>query len=142
MIAIGASLLGAKKIYGVDIDEDALETARRNIERMNLENIILLKEDVSAFSSNVDTVLMNPPFGCQVRNADRPFLEKACEIGNVVYLIHLTDVRKFIEEFVEREGFKVRILSTLPFEIPGQFFFHKKRLERIEVDLYRIYDRN
>ena len=35
-----------------------------------------------------DTVLQNPPFGVQTREADRAFLVKALEVSNSVYSLH------------------------------------------------------
>jgi len=81
---------------------------------------------------------MNPPFGSQRKHADRPFLLKAFEVADVVYSIHLAkpEVRNFIEKFSGEMGFRAVRLKTVPFEIPAQFYFHRKRLERIPVDLY------
>ena len=140
VLAIGASLLGADIVYGIDRDDEALEIAQRNIKNLNLENITLIHGDVSFFSHKVDTVIMNPPFGCQNRNADRPFLEKACESEGVIYSIHpnLEEVRGFVEMFLKEKGFGFYLLKTMSFEIPHQFYFHKKKLGRIEVCIYRF----
>ena len=137
VLAIGAKLLGARKVYAVEVDERALEVARRNAERAGVE-VEFVNADVSEFSERVDTVVMNPPFGSQRRHADRPFLLKAFEVADVVYSIHLAkpEVRRFIEAFAAEMGFRAERLSTVPFEIPAQFHFHRKRLERIPVDLY------
>lgn len=56
---------------GIDIDEDALEICRRNIEEFEMENISVEQHDVQSLApdvverlkGNVDTVIMNPPFG-------------------------------------------------------------------------------
>ncbi|MCD6468036.1 MAG: 50S ribosomal protein L11 methyltransferase [Thermoplasmata archaeon] len=140
VLAIGAMLLGAKKVYALDCDVDALRVAERNAVNLEVNNIVFVQKDVSFFDQKVDTVVMNPPFGCQNKNADRPFLEKACEKADVVYSVHLAqdEVRGFIKRFVEKLGFKVEVFETVSFEIPRQFFFHEKRLERVVVDLYRF----
>ena len=137
VLAVGAKLLGAKRVYGVEVDEKSLEIARRNAERMGVE-VEFVHADVSEFSERVDTVIMNPPFGSQRKHADRPFLLKAFEIADVVYSIHLAkpEVRNFLEKFSSDLGFNVLRLGTVAFQIPAQFHFHRKRLERIPVDLY------
>ncbi|AHL23619.1 METTL5 family protein [Thermococcus nautili] len=137
VLAIGAKLLGAEKVYAVEVDEKALEVARRNAERAGVE-VEFINADVSEFGEKVDTVVMNPPFGSQRKGADRPFLLKAFEVADRVYSIHLAkpEVRNFIEKFSADSGFTSIRLATVPFEIPAQFFFHRKRLERILVDLY------
>ncbi|MCD6523547.1 MAG: 50S ribosomal protein L11 methyltransferase [Thermococcus sp.] len=141
VLSIGAVLLGAEKVYAIELDAKALDVARRNAYSLGVEEKIeFINADVSEFSLGVDTVIMNPPFGSQVKHADRPFLMKAFEIADVVYSIHLakTEVRNFIEKFSLDSGFEAIRLRTSPFEIPAQFHFHRKRLERILVDLYRF----
>ena len=140
VLSVGACLLGARKVYAVEVDEKALRTARENALSLDVDCIEFINSDVSEFSGRTDTVIMNPPFGSQVKHADRPFLLKAFEVSNVIYSIHLAkpEVRRFIESFAGRHGFTVTHRITVPFEIPAQFFFHRKRLERIEVDVYRF----
>ncbi|WP_297466706.1 METTL5 family protein [Thermococcus sp.] len=137
VLSIGAKLLGARKVYAVESDKEALEVARKNAEALGLE-VEFINANVSEFNESVDTVVMNPPFGSQRRHADRPFLMKAFEVADVVYSIHLAkpEVRRFIEKFSGDFGFRATRLRTVPFEIPAQFHFHRKRLERISVDLY------
>jgi len=141
ILSVGACLLGAKKVYAVEIDEKALMIAKENAKNLNLEGCVeLILSDVRFFDKKIDTVVMNPPFGSQNPKADRPFLMKAFEISDVIYSIHLAkeEVRRFIGAFVNDNGFKITHRLTLDFEIPAQFFFHKKRLERIKVDIYRF----
>ncbi|MCO6041834.1 METTL5 family protein [Thermococcus alcaliphilus] len=140
VLSIGASLMGAKKVYAVEKDKKALKIAMKNARALNINNIEFVEASVEDFNVKVDTVIMNPPFGSQNPKADRPFLLKAFEISDVVYSIHLSkeEVRKFIGAFVKDNGFKITHRLTLTFEIPAQFFFHRKRLERILVDIYRF----
>lgn len=53
---------------GFDIDDDALETFRRNAEEFEIANVDLVQCDLcslqpEAYSKKFDTVIMNPPFG-------------------------------------------------------------------------------
>lgn len=141
VLSVGACLLGAEKVYAVEIDENALKIAWENVRALGVETCVeLILSDVSFFDKRVDTVIMNPPFGSQNPKADRPFLLKAFEISKVIYSIHLAkpEVRKFIEAFVRDNGFIITHRLTIDFEIPAQFFFHRKKLERIKVDIYRF----
>ncbi|ACJ17426.1 Hypothetical DNA methylase [Thermococcus onnurineus NA1] len=141
VLSAGACLMGAERVYAVEIDEEALRVARENIESLGIEDCVeFVNSDVLDFSARVDTVIMNPPFGSQVKHADRPFLMRAFGISDVVYSIHLAkpEVRRFIETFVRDAGFSITHRITLTFEIPAQFFFHRKKLERILVDIYRF----
>ncbi|WP_297506192.1 METTL5 family protein [Thermococcus sp.] len=141
VLSIGACLLGAKKVYAVEKDGNAVRVLRRNLERTGTSECVEVFEgDVSEFSAKVDTVIMNPPFGSQIKHADRPFLKKAFEISFSVYSIHLAkpEVRRFIERFTYEYGFRITHRLTVFLEIPAQFHFHRKRLERIPVDIYRF----
>ncbi|WP_258083172.1 METTL5 family protein [Thermococcus thermotolerans] len=141
VLSAGACLLGAEKVYAVEVDDDAVEVLLGNLESLDLLDCVdVVHGDVSDFSEKVDTVVMNPPFGSQNPHADRPFLMKAFEVSDVVYSVHLAkpEVRRFIEAFVKDFNFSITHRVTLSFEIPAQFFFHRKRLERISVDVYRF----
>ena len=141
VLSVGAALLGAGKVYAVEVDAKAVEVAKRNARSLGVEEKIeFVNADVTEFDRRVDTVVMNPPFGSQRKHADRPFLLKAFEVADVVYSIHLAkgEVRNFLEAFSREHNFIPRILTTVYFEIPAQFFFHRKRLERITTDLYRL----
>ncbi|ASJ15965.1 DNA methylase [Thermococcus chitonophagus] len=138
VLTVGALLLGAKKVYAVEVDPEAVEVLKENVK--DFDNVEVIIGDVSEFSEKVHTVVMNPPFGSQRKHADRPFLLKAFEVSDVVYSIHLAkpEVRKFIERFSQENNFVVTHRLTTEIEIPAQFFFHRKRLERIKVDIYRF----
>jgi len=88
MLAIGAWMLGAKEVVGVDIDGPALQVAEQNAHELASE-VRLLQMNVQELQERADTVIMNPPFGAQRRHADRPFLEKALELASVSYSLHL-----------------------------------------------------
>src|ERR1035437_2241173 len=88
-LALGASYLGAESVVGVDIDRVAIKTALENSKKADLSNgVQWVLGDISAVVGRFDTVLENPPFGVQTREADRPFLVKALEVGNSVYSLH------------------------------------------------------
>ena len=74
-LTIGASLLGAKEVVGVDIDQKMLEVAEENILSLTTSNqfsssIKLICDDIKKFSDKCDTVIQNPPFGIQSEHAD------------------------------------------------------------------------
>ncbi|MDX1813758.1 MAG: METTL5 family protein [Candidatus Bathyarchaeia archaeon] len=157
-LALTASFLGAQSVVGVDIDKTAIIVAAENSEKAGLKiNVQWVIGDVNAVAGSFDTVLQNPPFGVQKRAADRKFLEKALEVGNVVYSLHnhpRTDrqlVKRlksnstgmlqivpspFIEKFVERHHGVVKAVYAMPMTIPRMFDFHTKMKHDFIVDLY------
>ena len=49
MLAITAKLVGAKKVIAIDIDKDALEIAKENINICEVEDIELIEMDIKNF---------------------------------------------------------------------------------------------
>ncbi|MBU5537529.1 MAG: METTL5 family protein [Candidatus Aenigmatarchaeota archaeon] len=146
-LAIGALLLGAKEVIGIDNDYKVLETAEENLHSIILSKITVkgsikfIQSDIRDFSGNCDTVIQNPPFGIQTEHADRIFLEKALECGKRIYSLHKNGYEKtkeFITKLVESKGGKVEKILPYKFPIPHLFKFHDKPVKEISVNLYVI----
>ncbi|MDF1557438.1 MAG: METTL5 family protein [ANME-2 cluster archaeon] len=135
ILAIGAALLGVEEVMGFDVDESAILTARHNAQKLkvDVEFVCSPIEDVSGRAS---TVVMNPPFGAQVKGSDRPFLVKALELADVVYTIHNSGSYEFIKKFISPAVVTERYHADFP--IRRTFMFHKKDIEVVDVEIYRI----
>ena len=143
VLAIGASLLtqaqgpgSTQKIIGIDSDIGALETAKDNARTLGacVEWVCC---DVRDVCGRCDTVIMNPPFGAQEKGNDRPFLDKALELGRVIYSIHNAGSQSFIEGYIRGRGIVTDVVP-LKFPMRRTFGFHKKEIAHIDVELYRI----
>ncbi len=146
-LAIGALLLGAKEVVGIDNDYKVLETAEENLRSIISGKLAVkgsikfVQSDIRDFSSKCDTVIQNPPFGIQKEHADRVFLEKALECGKRIYNLHkdgYEKTREFLTKLVENSGGKVENIIPYKFPIPHLFKFHDKPKKEISVDLYVI----
>jgi putative methylase len=171
-LAIGAKLMGAKRVLGIDIDKETIEVAKFNVkqvlsivgdeDRLNSygsynnepipfdnDNIIFMQNDINnvdkefidgyAPDKNVkNIVIQNPPFGSQKKHADRIFLDKALDIGDVIYTIHNTPTRDFVINYIENKGRKITNIFQANFRIPRIYKFHKKRYMETPVDIYRV----
>jgi predicted RNA methylase len=136
-LALGASLLGAGYVVGIDLDPVSLAVASRNAKLLNLQPDWICGA-VESLRGSIDTVLMNPPFGTKQRHSDIRFLEIALALGTVVYSIHKSSTRQYITRYLQgRTDKSERILST-QMAIPHQFDFHRKRTRQVEVDVFRI----
>jgi len=103
MFAIGAALLGARRVAGIDIDHGAVEVAKRNAARLGLSiefSVADVRSAADIAGGPFDTVVMNPPFGAQKKHADRPFIDAALAIGGVVYAIFNAGSLPFVETYV------------------------------------------
>jgi putative methylase len=141
VLAIGAALLGAASVTGVDIDDRALAVAR--------ENATLLDTDVTFLAADVreggcrqrigtcDTVVMNPPFGAQKAHADRPFIDCALAVAGVTYSIFNAGSVPFVEAYTAQ---KAEITEKVggAFPMKRTFAFHTKDVQEIEVEILRL----
>jgi len=141
VLAIGASLLQqdarvTQKIIGIDSDNSALVTANDNARSLGA-NVEWICSDVRDACGHFDTVVMNPPFGAQEKGNDRPFLDKALELGCVIYSIHNAGSQSFIESYIRGRG-TVTDVVPLKFPMRHTYRFHTKEIADIDVELYRI----
>ena len=159
-LALGAAFLGAENVVGVDIDKDAIKTAEENSKKAGFhERVNWVAGDIDALAGHFDTVLQNPPFGVQRRNADRRFLQKSLDLADSIFSLHNhpnTDKRlismlkasggqplqieasPFLSQFIEKLGGKVEGVYALLFVIPHMFDFHTKAKHEIVIDFYVI----
>ncbi|SIR83803.1 METTL5 family protein [Natronorubrum thiooxidans] len=145
MLAIAASLAGADRVVGIDIDPDALAVARQNAARIDEAGhgmLEWLRGDATRppFSCTDATVVSNPPFGAQRgnRHADRDFLEAISSIASVSYTIHNEGSQEFVESFAADEGGNVTHAFSAEFPIAKRFDFHTEAEQTLEAEVFRI----
>lgn len=143
IFVFGAALLEAKKVFGFDVDEDALKIARQSWEiiagtKVPLTEVEFEKKDIKEVHQKCDTIIMNPPFGVQKRNADRIFLKKAFTLAKVVYSIHKAGSTNFLEKFAEDNGFSAAHIGTNVLKLPPTMKFHKERKHEVEISTWRF----
>jgi len=157
-LSLGAAFLGAESVVGVDVDRLAVKTAVQNSINVGLDGCVeWINGDINSLVGTFDTVLENPPFGVQTREADRAFLIKALEVGKRIYSLHnhpeidsrligklrasgLLQVEPslFLKRFVEKNGGVVREVYAMLMTIPKMFDFHTKGRHDFVVDCYVI----
>jgi hypothetical protein len=87
----------------------------------------------------IDTVVMNPPFGTKRKGVDMVFLQKAIEMcGTSVYSLHKTSTRNHILKKATQWGVEAKVIAELKFDIPQMYKFHKRRSVDVAVDLFRF----
>ncbi|MCE8426206.1 MAG: 50S ribosomal protein L11 methyltransferase [Candidatus Methanoperedens sp.] len=135
ILAIGAKLLGAEKVIGFDDDRGVLEIARANAKKLGVD-VEFVCSNINYICGKTHTVVMNPPFGAQVKGSDRPFLRKALELSSVVYSIHNAGSMEFIRKFISPSI--ITEYQTIDFPIKRTFRFHTKERQVIKAEMYRI----
>jgi len=139
VFSIGAAIMEAKKIIGVDIDKNCLKVAK-TYSKENRINITFVNKDIKDIKIKCDTIIMNPPFGAQKANkkADRKFIEKGFEIASVIYSLHQSKTVDFIEKMVRSLKGEIDFHKEYNFPIKFTYDFHEKKVVNLEVSLLRI----
>ncbi len=135
-LAIGAAILGAD-VTGFEIDAKALDIAIQYSRENNLD-IKWICSAVENINEEFNTIIMNPPFGSQRPGADRIFLEKAIEIADNIWTIHMAETRNFVEKFVGNRSAKIESCYEFDFAIPKSMTFHTRDLANQKAILYHI----
>jgi len=157
-LALAAAFLGAKDVVGLDIDRIAVNVASENSIQLDLEHKVQwVAGSLEVIRGSFDTVIQNPPYGIQTRQADRKFLEKALETGHAVYSLHKSvhddevflrklkassegvlpvEPSPFLKSYVEVHGGKVKAVYALIMTVPHMFDFHTRKKHEFVVDLY------
>ncbi len=140
ILAIGASLLGASLVKGVEIDKKAIEIAKDNCKQF-LVDVEFIERKITPTIipelGNFDTIVMNPPFGAQNVHADRPFIDVAIECGQIIYGIFNEGSLHFVESYCkERALIESAVSGSIP--IKNTFHFHRKEVVTIKVEILKL----
>lgn len=145
VLALGASLAGARSVVGVERDAAAVATARENAARLDLPDgraPAWVRGDATRLPVCPEgaTVLSNPPFGAQRGNehADRAFLASAADVAAVSYSIHNDGSREFVESFAADRGGAVTQAFAAEFDVDRQFEFHTDDRRTLATELFRV----
>ncbi len=141
VLACGAALLGVADVSGVEADVGAIAVAEANADRLGV-TVEWVEGDVGDLSAVIgdrvwDTVVMNPPFGAQVRHADRPFVDAALARGRTVYGIFNAGTLPFLKRYIAERG---EVLETVSARLmlPRSMSHHRKETVEIPVECVRI----
>lgn len=142
ILGIGLLLLGAKKVYFVDSDQEIMQTCIENYNKMKKEYELgeaeFIVHDISLFDQEVDIVIQNPPFGTKEVHIDKKFLEKAFSVAPVVYSMHKYSTKAFIEAISRDYNFQITHHWRYKFPIKATFKFHEKPVKFVDVGLWRM----
>ena len=135
-LAIGAALLGAGRVVGVEQDPEAITVARANAERSGAV-CEWVERSIARYDDGADTVVMNPPFGAQRRHADAAFWERAFALSHrAIYAFSLADSRTFIGRQAVARAARIEATRPVHWELPATFPHHRKPRVPLAVDLW------
>ncbi len=141
-LGLGALYLGCRRVVGVDIDCRVLEYTLEWLRSQGLSSrVTLVCSDVAVVNlENIDTVVMNPPFGVKRwnRGVDMLFLRKALTIAEAVYSIHKYSIglNRLIGEISKVHGTAITYRDIVDFPIKMMYRHHRKRIHRFKAVIY------
>ena len=142
VLGIGAQMLGAQCVVGVDVDPLSVKVAWENASASGVLGCYhLVLGDISSLRGFFDTAIMNPPFGTRRRHLDVRFISSAMNLAGAIYTLHKSSTRKFMTIFIDRHGFEASAIISMDLQIPHMFDFHRRRRRSLSVDLYRVVKR-
>jgi putative methylase len=137
-LAIGAALLGATSVVGVEVDPRLVKVARAAAEAAQVR-VEFYASEVSAWQRPAELVVMNPPFGAQRRHADRVFWDRALDLAErSVHAFALVDSRTFIARRVVARGAQVLETQPVAWEFVRTFPHHTRQRVPLSVDRWAI----
>jgi len=147
VLGLCALLLGAKKVFMLDIDSKAITVSKKNYDFLkNKFNWIgdceFINKDISLLKKSelleIDVCLINPPFGTTDNNKklDVIFLKKAMKLSNVVLTMHKTASKDFIKQVINDSNFKLFIEEDFLFPIYKIYNHHKSDVVKVLVTLF------
>lgn len=145
VLAVGAALLGAAHVVGVEVDAAAAAVAARNAAELEVA-VELVLCDVGALGARgearADTVVMNPPFGTKLKGADMLFLHRALRLvrpGGAVYSLHKSTTRDHVRAKGREWGAAdAAVLAEMRFPLERAHKFHRHDSRDVAVDLWRF----
>ncbi len=142
LLGIAALLLGAGKVYFVDSDNEAVVLCGKNIAAVASKEAaarsVVMAADIAEFGEKVDVVVQNPPFGTKAKHADREFLLKAFKAADVIYSFHKIETSDFVRKLADDNGFSVTNIIPLQLQLKRTYGFHRSKMRRVDVGLFRI----
>jgi len=127
ILGIGALLLGARFVYFVEKDRDAIDILERNLHKFEIpkEKYAVINADFMSFDQKTDVIISNPPFGRQSKEGRKflRFLRK--KPSRDIYLIWEEARFNLLQRLVPEYSFL--ILAQVKFPIKASFEFHIKK---------------
>ncbi|WXG43017.1 MAG: METTL5 family protein [Promethearchaeati archaeon SRVP18_Atabeyarchaeia-1] len=139
ILSIGAAMMGASRVVGVDIDKDSIKVAVQNMKSLGAR-VEFISGSIDCVRGAFDTTIMNPPFGSWRRGLDVSFLRKSLAISDITYSVHKASDRSdlFLRKKIQTMGKEARNLGRVEITLRRTYDFHQKSKYAVYAYLYRI----
>ncbi len=140
-LSIALLLAGAGAVVGVEADPRLPPLCMRAAEELGVaRGLSVVNSRVRRGGGPLSgwewVIVMNPPFGVQVRGADTVFLEYAMSLGaRTVYAILKSGNEEYHRGLARRHGYRYSVAWREEFPIPASMAHHRSRIRRVMVDV-------
>ena len=146
VLGLGCAMIGASKITLIEADETVNNVAKSNCEKVMSKyrcktKIItcMLGIDKAPIVSDIDIVVMNPPWGFQTNKADRPLIDYAFSLKpKSIYVLHSAKANH-IMAIAKNNGYQGEIVFQSNFRLPPKYSHQSRKMGQTEVRCWRFY---
>jgi putative methylase len=122
----------------VELDDAALAVARGAAADAGL-TVKWRCDAVENWTQQVDTIVMNPPWGAQRPGADRPFLRAALATAGSVWSLQPAVSDRFLRRYVEQLGGAVTGAWPVDLKLERTMPHHTRERKTVEGTLYHLH---
>ena len=131
ILGISAAVSGASETDMYDIDELQVEIAGKNVEKLGLKNVNIIKKDLFDIDKKYDIIVSNPPFGFQSNFSIVAFIKKVGEISNNFFFLYKDNLS--IRKIIQANNLSISKLTGI--KLQKSLYFHKKTSYTLPVIL-------
>jgi putative methylase len=144
ILGIGALALGAQHVTFIEIDPTIFPILMENLHFLEQElgeeygNYEIIHGRIENYSTPVDLVLQNPPFGTQEKHADMIFVKQAISLAPVVYSLHKTSTEEYLKSWAQQNSARITTIARFKFPLKRTMPQHEKKMQHIEVSCLKF----
>lgn len=140
-LAIAALLAGSSRAICIEIDEKMIKHAQNIIGKyygfIQSRILYVVADARDIYLNNVDTVIMNPPFGVarETRGMDVQFLKSALRNAKSVYSIHKYSegLLRIVHEIADACKRRISWFEVLNLDIPMMYERHRRKTYKVKA---------
>lgn len=145
ILGLACLFIGAAKVTMVETDAQAAAIARQNCQNIkakhpaqtNVIEAFIGRDKIDI--SDVDIIVMNPPWGVQSKRADRAILQFAFEQDvEAIHVLHSAKATH-LEALAKENGWLVEGVLESKFRLPPTYSHHTKGKAFSEIICWRFY---
>ncbi|MDA0715216.1 MAG: methyltransferase [archaeon] len=141
ILGIGCLLLGAEHVTFIESDVNAIEILHNNLKDIPSERYTIVHQSIdegTVLPSNIQMVIMNPPWGVQKSMADRAFFNTALScMASSVHVLHSSEAQH-IQTLAQDMGWSCQKLFNDQFRLPAIYQHHQSRQQSTSISCWAL----